>query len=70
MELATACVCCGSASLDRSPAVMMPFVAERVFGWRPVEITDEWGLRDVPAGITYMPCSTLRCNECGLLSVR
>jgi hypothetical protein len=45
----------------------MPFVANRVFGWEPVEITEEWHLRDVKCGMAYPLCSTLRCNDCGLV---
>jgi hypothetical protein len=45
----------------------MPFVASRAFGWEPVEITEEWHLRDIRTGMAYSVCSTLRCNECGLV---
>ncbi|HLP82398.1 MAG TPA: hypothetical protein VK141_10480, partial [Nitrosomonas sp.] len=45
----------------------MPFVAHRVFGWKPVEITDEWGLKTIPSGRAYCICNTLYCTECGLL---
>lgn len=62
-----ACVCCGSAELDRSPAILMPFVAHRVFGWTPVEITPDWGLRTIQAGMAYPLCASLQCQDCGLL---
>jgi hypothetical protein len=66
-RIASECVCCGSADLSKSPAVLMPFVASRVFGWEPVEITEDWGLRDLKCGMAYSVCNTLKCNDCGLI---
>jgi hypothetical protein len=66
-RIAGACVCCGSRSLSKSPAVLMPFVASRVFGWEPVEIDESWHLRDIRCGMAYSICNTLRCDECGLI---
>jgi hypothetical protein len=45
----------------------MPFVANRVFGWEPVEITKDWGMRDIRCGMAYPLCNTLRCGSCGLV---
>jgi hypothetical protein len=45
----------------------MPFVAKRAFEWEPVIIRADWGLRDVPAGIAYPLCNSVRCTNCGLL---
>ena len=45
----------------------MPFVAKRVFGWEPVEITPAWGMRDLKPGHAYTVCNTLRCASCGVL---
>jgi hypothetical protein len=66
-RIANECVCCGSAALSKRPAVLMPFVASRVFGWEPVEITEEWHLRDVRRGMAYSVCNTLKCDACGLI---
>ncbi len=65
--IATSCICCASQDLGRSPAVLMPFVAYRVFGHQPVEITPEWGLRDLRQGMAYTLCNSLQCQECGVL---
>jgi hypothetical protein len=65
--IASQCVCCGSGRLAGSPALLMPFVASRVFGHEPVEITAEWGLRDVRPGMAYSLCKSLHCLDCGLL---
>jgi hypothetical protein len=45
----------------------MPFVADRVFGWKPVEITDEWGLTTISRGMAYALCNSLQCRDCGHL---
>ena len=65
--IARHCICCGSSLLQRSPAVLMPFVALRVFGHEPVEITADWGLRDLRQGMAYTLCNSLQCQECGAL---
>lgn len=65
--IARQCICCGSDQLQRSPAVLMPFVALRVFGHEPVEITADWGLRDLRQGTAYTLCASLQCQECGAL---
>lgn len=67
VRLAAGCICCGSRTLKRSPAILMPFVAHRAFGWEPVEITDDWGLRTVEHGMAYSICNSLQCAACGLL---
>lgn len=65
LHLADECVCCGSRDLAASPAVLMPFVAKRVLGHDPVEITESWGLRDLRQGTAYTLCNSLQCRECG-----
>ena len=66
-RLATSCVCCGSNDLAASPAILMPFVAHRAFGWAPVEIDASWGLQTVRSGMAYSICKTLRCRQCAHL---
>ncbi len=65
--IASACICCASTNLNRSPAVLMPFVAYRAFGHQPVEITADWGLRDLRQGMAYSLCNSLQCQDCGVL---
>ena len=67
VTIARHCICCGGARLERSPAVLMPFVAKRVFGHEPVEITAAWGLRDLQPGMAYSLCNSLQCQDCGAL---
>jgi len=66
-RIASQCVCCGGENIVSSPAIMMPFVADRVFGWKPVVIDDSWGLRTIQNGHAYTVCKTLRCADCGHL---
>jgi hypothetical protein len=63
-RIAKNCICCGSDKLLKSPAVLMPFVAHRVFDWAPVEIDETWGLRTVKQGHAYSICNTLFCTRC------
>lgn len=63
-RLASSCVCCGSADLADSPAILMPFIADRAFGWRPVVIDDSWGLNTIQSGNAYSICKTMRCLRC------
>lgn len=63
-RLASSCVCCGTDDLASSPAILMPFVADRAFGWSPVVIDDSWGLRTIRNGNAYSICKTLRCRRC------
>jgi hypothetical protein len=66
-RLARSCVCCGSDDLAASPAILMPFVAHRAFGWAPVEIDESWGLQTIRNGMAYSICKTLRCRNCSHL---
>jgi hypothetical protein len=67
MKLARRCVACEGDGLERSPAVLMPFVAWRVFGWEPTEIGPDWGLRDLKPGAAYSVCASVSCRDCGML---
>ncbi|MEI7489064.1 MAG: class I SAM-dependent methyltransferase [Chryseobacterium sp.] len=66
-RIASQCVCCDSTELQKSPAILMPFVAHRVFGWQPVEITTDWELNTIKNGMAYSICNSVFCNNCGHL---
>lgn len=66
-RIATQCVCCGGEDIVSSPAILMPFVADRAFGWKPVVIHESWGLRTIQPGHAYSICKSLRCADCGHL---
>ena len=67
MNIADRCICCEGDRLRKSPAVLMPFVAKRVFDWEPVEITPAWGMRTLSLGAAYPLCNSLQCEACGML---
>lgn len=67
LEIATNCPCCGSSKLASSPAVLMPFLSERVFGWSPQYIDSSWGLKTINSGWAYSLCNSLQCSYCGHL---
>ena len=67
MKIARACVACDGDRIDRVPAVLMPFVAYRVFGWEPIDIDPAWGFRDIGAGTARSVCNSLLCRTCGML---
>lgn len=66
-RIAQHCICCASAVLKKSPAVLMPFIAKRVFDHEPVMIAPEWGIKDLQSGIAYSVCNTLQCSDCGVV---
>lgn len=66
-RVAVNCVCCDSGNLLKSPAILMPFLADRIFGWKPVDITDKWGLNTIDNGKAYCVCNSLQCQNCGHL---
>lgn len=45
----------------------MPFLAKRIFNQDPVEISADWGLRDLRLGMAYSLCNTLECADCGAI---
>jgi SAM-dependent methyltransferase len=66
-HVASHCVCCGSVDLARSPAVLMPFIAHRIYQWEPVIIDESWGLNTIHPGHAYSLCNSLLCMACHLL---
>jgi SAM-dependent methyltransferase len=66
-RVADQCVCCGSRTLHSTPAILMPFVAHRAFGWAPAMIDSSWGLNTIKQGMAYSVCRSLQCGDCGLL---
>jgi hypothetical protein len=66
-RMSQCCVCCGSSKLSFSPAILMPFIAHRVFNWKPVSIDSTWGLKSIPEGRAFSICNSIECGSCGLL---
>lgn len=66
-RIASKCVCCESKKIEKSPAILMPFVADRALGYKPVKVDKSWGLNSIKEGMAYSICNTLYCTICGLL---
>jgi hypothetical protein len=66
-RIAKSCLCCGSTELIRSPAIIMPFVADRALNSPPVLIDESWGLTTIPKGSAYSLCHSLGCKKCGFI---
>jgi hypothetical protein len=66
-RIAKSCICCGGTHLKKAPAVLMPFVAKRVFDHEPIMIAPEWGMRDLKSGMAYTLCNSIQCASCGVL---
>ena len=66
-RIAQHCPCCGGDAFSTSPAILMPFIADRVFGWKPQLIDESWGLQTVPKGMAYSICNSILCRHCGFL---
>jgi hypothetical protein len=58
MKIATRCPACDGVQLVHSPAVLLPFVAYRVFGWEPFVTEND---------TAYSICNTIRCIACGMV---
>lgn len=67
MIVARQCVVCGSHNLVKVSAVLAPFLADRIFDWKPMDIDASLGFRDIPSGHAYALCNTLCCSECQML---
>jgi hypothetical protein len=66
-RISTQCVCCGSKDIKSSPAILMPFVAHRVFDWVPIVVDESFGLSTIKNGNAYSICKSLFCADCGFL---
>jgi hypothetical protein len=64
MKIAKKCVCCKSKNIISAPAVLMPFIASRIFNWKPFEVTEKLGLHSIPNGMVYSICKTIQCCNC------
>lgn len=69
IQTAHKCIACGASgqTLKTKPAFLMPFVANRVFGWEPFKIEKSFGYKDVKPGWAYPLCNSVACTNCGLI---
>ena len=67
MKIAKNCPCCNSTNFAKSPSVLMPFIAKRVFGYDLISIDKSWNLFNFPEGLCLSQCCSCQCKECGFL---
>jgi hypothetical protein len=63
-QIARTCVCCTGEQIEKSPAVLMPFVSSRAMGLFPIKIDSSWGIRDLQEGMAYFLCHSAFCSKC------
>lgn len=67
MKIINYCPCCESKNFLKSPSVLMPFIAKRVFGYDLVTIDESWKLFNFPSGVSLSQCCSCQCQKCGFL---
>ena len=67
INILSKCICCFSKNLRSCPAVLMPFISDRIFNWKPTLIKKNWNLKTIKKGMVYSLVNTLGCNNCGVM---
>jgi hypothetical protein len=67
LNIAKYCICCNSQKLVSKPAVLMPFISDRIYNWKPTLITKQWKLNTIKSGMAYPLCNSLLCLNCYFL---
>ena len=67
MKIRETCPICSSEINYRQPAVLMPFIAKRVFGWEKAYIDETWKINDIQNGELNHGCSTFFCDNCDFI---
>ena len=64
MKIHKRCPCCQSPEINHQTAVLMPFIANRIFGWEKATIDNSWDLKDISNGVLTFGCKTCYCKSC------
>jgi len=67
MKLAKHCLCCGSDNIRKTPAILMPFISKRIFGYDYTCIDESWNLYNIDNTKALMLCQSLQCCNCEFL---
>ncbi len=67
MKIIDICPCCNSKNINKSPAVLMPFLSKRIFDYDVVKIDSSWNLFNFPEGLCLSHCRSCQCQECKFL---
>ena len=66
MKFINYCRSCSSNTCTTRPAILAPFMVDRIFGMKPESTTSLYG---VPNQVNYFPCKSLTCETCGFVGV-
>ncbi|MGA1046847.1 MAG: methyltransferase domain-containing protein [Minisyncoccia bacterium] len=66
MKFINYCRSCNSIDCNTNPAILAPFLTERIFDIKPETTTTLYGL---PNQINYFPCKTITCKTCGFVGI-
>ena len=66
MKFINYCRSCGSDICITRPAILAPFIVERIVGMKPETTTSLYG---IPNQVNYFPCKTLMCEICGFVGI-
>jgi len=67
VKIAKSCPVCLSKKISKKAAILMPFVANKVFDWEPVQINKEDNFKTLNNGTSYSVCNSIFCDNCSLL---
>lgn len=67
MKQAKSCLCCNCKNISKNSAVIMPFIAYRIFGYEITTINSSWNLHNFPLGLCLSQCFSCQCQNCGFL---
>jgi hypothetical protein len=66
MKFINYCRSCSSNTCTTRPAILAPFMTDRIFGMKPETTSSLYGL---PNQVNYLPCKSLICETCGFVGV-
>lgn len=67
MKFIDYCRSCRSHECVGTPAIVAPFIVDRVYNMRPSATTSLYG--GLPNQVNYFPCKTLTCTSCGFVGL-
>jgi len=67
MKISDNCIICKNIKLLKRPAILMPFIADRIFEWTPFFLEDKFNLRSIKTGIVYSNVNSCYCKICHLI---
>jgi len=67
MKISSNCPVCRSKNITKDSALLMPFIAKKVFGWEPLTIKKKYNFKTLKLGTSYSACNSVFCENCTLL---